>query len=231
MSARFESFDCWVPFLSEYIGLFHCLYIFWLVGISQFWIPYSFFFSLLHHHIQPQCLDPVEYRNLKGSRFAMELQECTIGECGDDGDLDVAAAYRKNGNVVAYLAQSFRNRFRFRSTTSNTVKLQKKKQRQSQQQQRQQRQGKTATTEVVDSAKCGQCMVDRRDLPWCLLPPSALWKCADSLNRPLWVCDRLAQEMADVRYSDNFTSRERLAFLSHIDKLSKSIGVYGTVPS
>ena len=163
----------------------------------------------------------------------MELQECAIGECGDDGDgdLDIGAVYQKNGNVVAYLAQSFRNRFRFRSR--NTVKLQQKKrrQRQRQEQQRQRRQGKAATSEVVDSVNCGKCMVDRRDLPWCLLPPSALWKCADSLNRPLWVCDRLAQEMADVKYSDNFTSRERLAFLSHIDKLSKSIGAHETVLS
>ena len=151
----------------------------------------------------------------------MELQECAVGECQDDSDLSVEETYRRNGNVVAYLAQTFRNRFRFRSR--NTVKLQQKKQQQIQQRQR--RQGNAAASgEIRESVGCGKCMVDRRDLPWCLLPPSALWKCADSLNRPLWICDRLAQELANVKYSDNFTSRERLAFLSAIDKLSKSIG-------
>lgn len=69
-----------------------------------------------------------------------------------------------------------------------------------------------------------QCCVDRRALPWCLFPPRALRKCAESVNRPLWVCDRLSQELQDVKYTENFTSRERLAFLSHIGKLTKAIG-------
>lgn len=168
-------------------------------------------------------MDADEYRDLKGTRFAMELEECAIGECQDESDLDVAEVYKRNGNVVAYLVQTFRNRFRFRSR--NTVKLQQKKQREIQQKQPQRRQGKATTpAEIMESTECGHCMVDKRDLPWCLLPPSALFKCADSLNRPLWICDRLAQELANVRYSENFTSRERLAFLSSIDKLSKSIG-------
>lgn len=35
--------------------------------------------------------------------------------------------------------------------------------------------------------------VDKRTLPWRLLPPGALEKCARAQNRPLWVCDRIAQ--------------------------------------
>ena len=69
-----------------------------------------------------------------------------------------------------------------------------------------------------------ECFVNRRALPWCLLAPTALQKCADSTNRPLWVCDRLSEEINNVAYSDNFTSRERLTFLSQIGKLSEAIG-------
>ena len=69
-----------------------------------------------------------------------------------------------------------------------------------------------------------ECCVDRRSLPWCLLPPKVLQKCANSANRPLWVCDRLSQELTNVPYSDNFTSRERLTFISHIGNLSRNVG-------
>ena len=69
-----------------------------------------------------------------------------------------------------------------------------------------------------------ECWVDRRNLPWCLFPDSALKKCANAANRPLWACDRLSQEFTDVPYTPNFTSRERLSFLSHVDKLSQCIG-------
>ena len=69
-----------------------------------------------------------------------------------------------------------------------------------------------------------ECWVDRRSLPWCLFPNTALRKCVASTNKPLWVCDRLAQELVNVSYSPNFTSRERLSFLSQVDKLSKYIG-------
>jgi len=68
------------------------------------------------------------------------------------------------------------------------------------------------------------CWVDRRTLPWSLLPNITLQKCAKSDNRPLWVCDRMAKEITNVSYSPNFTSRERLTFLSNIDKLSNCIG-------
>jgi hypothetical protein len=69
-----------------------------------------------------------------------------------------------------------------------------------------------------------ECWVDRRSLPWCLLPDAALAKCAVSDNRPLWICDRLSQELTSVEYTPNFTSRERLSFLGHVDKLSQCIG-------
>jgi len=76
----------------------------------------------------------------------------------------------------------------------------------------------------ISTARLQQCCVDRRSLPWCLLPPITLQKCVDSSNRPLWVCDRLSEEINNVLYTDNFTSRERLTFLSQIGKLSESVG-------
>lgn len=69
-----------------------------------------------------------------------------------------------------------------------------------------------------------ECWVDRRTLPWCLLPDSVLGKCAVSHNRPLWIIDRLSLEVAHVKYTDNFTSRERLDLLKHIGTLSACVG-------
>jgi predicted membrane chloride channel (bestrophin family) len=69
--------------------------------------------------------------------------------------------------------------------------------------------------------------VDRRTLPWRLLPPGeALEKCARAQNRPLWVCDRMAAEIRNVPIdqSPHFTNRERLALMAHVDKLSRYIG-------
>jgi predicted membrane chloride channel (bestrophin family) len=68
------------------------------------------------------------------------------------------------------------------------------------------------------------CWVDRRKLPWNLLPAGALKLCTRSSNRPLWVCDRLSQEVNEIVYTPNFTSRERSTLLSQIEKLSKCIG-------
>jgi len=68
------------------------------------------------------------------------------------------------------------------------------------------------------------CWVDKRTLPWRLLPKEALEGCARAQNRPLWVCDRMAKELATVPDQYNFTPRERLALLGKIDKLSKCIG-------
>jgi len=66
--------------------------------------------------------------------------------------------------------------------------------------------------------------VDKRSLPWRLLPPDALEPCARSQNRPLWVCDRMAQEIRSIPDGPCFTSRERLTMISKIEKLSNSIG-------
>lgn len=66
--------------------------------------------------------------------------------------------------------------------------------------------------------------VDKRTLPWRLLPPNALKPCARAQNRPLWVCDRMAQELWNVPDGPNFSARERLALISKVDKLSGCIG-------
>jgi hypothetical protein len=66
--------------------------------------------------------------------------------------------------------------------------------------------------------------VDKRTLPWRLLPPNALEPCARAQNRPLWVCDRMAQELRNIPDGPNFTARERLALISKVEKLSGSIG-------
>lgn len=67
--------------------------------------------------------------------------------------------------------------------------------------------------------------VDKRSLPWRLMPAGALEKCARAQNRPLWVCDRMAQELREVPDQDGeFTNRERLALINHVDKLSRCIG-------
>jgi predicted membrane chloride channel (bestrophin family) len=82
----------------------------------------------------------------------------------------------------------------------------------------------TTTSSTMPNAPNTECWVDRRSLPWSLLPDVALRKCAEAPNRPLWVCDRLSQELVSVEYGPNFTSRERLQFMGQIDKLSQCIG-------
>jgi len=158
---------------------------------------------LLHHHIQPQCLDPQQSKALQGTEFALELkEECVIGPSNDQERRRKQRQQQRsnsNRNIAASVGYTIRRRMFGKASYR---------------------------TEFIPQAHRTriQCTVDRRALPWCLLPPLALHKCADSANRPLWVCDRLSRELADVMYSNNFTSRERLAFLSQIDKLSKSIG-------
>lgn len=66
--------------------------------------------------------------------------------------------------------------------------------------------------------------VDKRTLPWRLLPPNALEPCARAQNRPLWVCDRMAFELRNIPDGPNFTARERLALIAKVEKLSRSIG-------
>lgn len=114
---------------------------------------------LLHHHIQPRCLDHSQCEALKGTPFALQLHE---------------PSEKKS----------------IRSSTSASR----------------------------------ECWVDKRSLPWCLLPDSVLHKCAQSHNRPLWVADRLSLEFTEIKYTDNFTSRERLDLLKSASKLSECIG-------
>lgn len=66
--------------------------------------------------------------------------------------------------------------------------------------------------------------VDKRTLPWRLLPPNALEPCARAQNRPLWVCDRMSQELRNIPDGPYFTARERLALISKVEKLSGCIG-------
>jgi len=68
------------------------------------------------------------------------------------------------------------------------------------------------------------CWVDRRNLPWSLLPNAILEHVAVADNRPLWVCDHISKELVSVPYGDNFTSRERLTLVTQVEKLTNSIG-------
>ena len=72
-----------------------------------------------------------------------------------------------------------------------------------------------------------RCYVDRRDLPWNMLDDpqqDTLLRVAQATNRPLWLSDRLGQEIMGISYGPNFTSRERLTMLSSVDKLTNAIG-------
>ncbi|KAL7446214.1 hypothetical protein ACHAXM_010317 [Skeletonema potamos] len=115
---------------------------------------------VLHHHIQPRCLDHSKCGELAGSPHALVLNEP-------------------------------------RSISINHAK---------------QRGG------------ARECWVDKRALPWCLLPDPVLSKLGNSHNRPLWVTDRLSLEFTEIKYDENFTSRERLELLKHCNVLSKCIG-------
>jgi len=82
----------------------------------------------------------------------------------------------------------------------------------------------SSRSDSLDTSERSRCWVDKRELPWSLLPDSALLKCAESQNRPLWTCDQLGKEIASVSYNDHWTSRERLTMLGQVDKLSNAIG-------
>jgi len=66
--------------------------------------------------------------------------------------------------------------------------------------------------------------VDKRTLPWRLLPSNALQQCARAQNRPLWVCDRMSKEIRAVPTCESFMARERLNLIGHVEKLSHCIG-------
>ena len=68
------------------------------------------------------------------------------------------------------------------------------------------------------------CWVDKRRLPWSLLPESILHRIAVAKNRPLWVCDHMSKELAQVEYTNSWTARERLQFLGQVEKLTSAIG-------
>ena len=112
---------------------------------------------LLHHHIQPRCLDHSQCKDMTGTPYALVLNEPHI-------------------------------------------------------------------TRSKKTTEAKECWVDKRSLPWCLLPDSVLNKCAQSHNRPLWVADRLALEFTDIQYCNNWTSRERLDLLKSASKISECIG-------
>lgn len=116
---------------------------------------------LLHHHIQPRCLDHSQCGKLEGSPHALLLNE-------------PRTTSNIHNRVLKYAAR--------------------------------------------------ECWVDKRSLPWCLLPNSVLNKCAQSHNRPLWVTDRLGLEFTEIPYCTNWSSRERLELLKAASKLNDCIG-------
>lgn len=63
--------------------------------------------------------------------------------------------------------------------------------------------------------------VDKRTLPWRLLPGTSVEQCAGAQNRPLWVCDRMAAELRAVKDSPTFSARERLVLVGYVNSLSK----------
>uniref|UniRef100_A0A7S2PDQ7 Bestrophin homolog n=1 Tax=Leptocylindrus danicus TaxID=163516 RepID=A0A7S2PDQ7_9STRA len=68
------------------------------------------------------------------------------------------------------------------------------------------------------------CTVDKRALPWRLLPAKSLNHIAKSRNRALWVCDRMSAEIASIPYTNTWQNRERLTMLQHVNELSRAIG-------
>jgi predicted membrane chloride channel (bestrophin family) len=180
---------------------------------------------LLHRHIIPGtgCLDPKEYQQLKGTKFAMKLNEFVDRNEKVDYYSDLTSTL-SSGNIVSYLYSTTKAKlkriFRLRRRSRRFISGNDN--------------GESPIYQVEASSKdpndyddeeCDVCMVDKRSLAWCLLPPSALRKLTkEKLCPPLWCCDRMSAEICEIPFSTIFTSRERLAFLSQIDKLSKSIG-------
>jgi predicted membrane chloride channel (bestrophin family) len=65
--------------------------------------------------------------------------------------------------------------------------------------------------------------IDRYSLPWSLLPNAELQLCLDSSNKPLWICDRIGQEIQLVTYTDNYTNREREKLLKYVNALTEAV--------
>jgi len=68
------------------------------------------------------------------------------------------------------------------------------------------------------------CWVDRRNVPWSLIPKPSLQHLAKAQNRPLWVCDRISREVMEIPYGPNFSSRERLSLIGAVEKLTNTVG-------
>mmetsp|Transcript_34949 Transcript_34949/g.53598 ORF Transcript_34949/g.53598 Transcript_34949/m.53598 type:complete len:460 (-) Transcript_34949:111-1490(-) len=75
-----------------------------------------------------------------------------------------------------------------------------------------------------NSATLRDCWVDKRSLPWSLMPERSLKTCANAANRPLWIADRMGREIMSIPYNPNYTSRERLTLLGQVEKLTNAIG-------
>lgn len=85
--------------------------------------------------------------------------------------------------------------------------------------------GDKAAMSAAQYACQPECYVDKRNLPWSLFPSGvSLKRLARAQNRPLWVCDRIAREIMDIPYGANFSSRERLALISMVEKLTNTVG-------
>lgn len=78
--------------------------------------------------------------------------------------------------------------------------------------------------ENVSSEPKVNCWVDKRSLPWSLLPNYILDRIATSINRPLWVCDHMATEVASLSFTGKWTNRERLQYFDKVEKLTNAIG-------
>jgi predicted membrane chloride channel (bestrophin family) len=163
---------------------------------------------LLRHHIQPQCLDVVDYHQRQ------QQQQQQQGSSSNSLVLLEEPINKKRRSLTPTIITSpslrrrMWTRFRWNGVNGKSVA------------------DDTRTHDAmsaIETTNC-DCWIDTRSVPWCLLPTGTLDKCISASNRPLWICDRLSQEMTNVAYTPNFTSRERLTLLSQVDKLSICIG-------
>ncbi len=85
--------------------------------------------------------------------------------------------------------------------------------------------GDKAARQNASCASKVNCWVDKRKLPWCLMPEYILERIASCNNRPLWICDHMAKEVASLSCTTGgWSVRDRLQFISKVEALSKSIG-------
>ncbi|KAG7339219.1 bestrophin, RFP-TM, chloride channel [Nitzschia inconspicua] len=87
--------------------------------------------------------------------------------------------------------------------------------------------GVTHVSSNDDISTASSCFVDTRNLPWSLLKDNSdtdLRGVAQAINKPLWILDRLGQEIMGIPYNAHFCSRERAAFLCFVEKLTATIG-------